>query len=98
MPAARGFKQEEETSSPAQGEKFSLARIANLIALHLIQGKSQTDQIILLHRAGFNNYEIALLIGTTKDTAKVTIYQQTKAKDKRKVNSKKTKRSADPVD
>lgn len=59
-------------------------RIANLIALQLVTGKPQPEQISLLSAAGYVPSEIARLIGTTPNTVSVTLSQRRKGKRKKK--------------
>jgi DNA-directed RNA polymerase specialized sigma24 family protein len=59
-------------------------RIANLLALLLVTGKPQPEQISLLSAAGYTSSEIAQLIGTTRNTVSVTLSQRRKGKRKRK--------------
>jgi hypothetical protein len=55
-------------------------KLVNLLALHLVVGKPQADQIDLLNRAGFRAGEIAALLDTTPNTVSVSLYQQKKDK------------------
>jgi DNA-binding CsgD family transcriptional regulator len=55
-----------------------LSRIANLLALLLVKGESQTDKILTLTAAGFSGAEIATLLATTPNTVAVTLYQSKK--------------------
>jgi DNA-directed RNA polymerase specialized sigma24 family protein len=59
-------------------------RIANLLALHLVTGKPQPEQISLLSAAGYSPSEIARLVGTTRNTVSVTLSQRRKGKRKSK--------------
>ena len=56
------------------------SKLLNLLALHLIDNKSQTDQVVLLSRAGFRASEIARLVGTTPNTVSVILYQEKKGR------------------
>ena len=62
-----------------------LDRLTNLVAIGLLGGKTQREQIRLLSKGGFPPREIAELIGTTPNTVRVELTAI------RKVN-KKTKR------
>ena len=62
-----------------------LDRLTNLVAIGLLGGKTQREQIRLLSKGGFPPREIAELIGTTPNTVRVELAAI------RKVN-KKTKR------
>jgi len=59
-------------------------RISNLLALLLVTGKPQPEQISLLNAAGYSSSEIARLIGTTPNTVSVTLSQSRRGKAKRK--------------
>lgn len=48
-------------------------RELKLIAFMAIRGLSQTDQIALLHKAGFTPKGIAEIIGTTSNTVRVAL-------------------------
>jgi DNA-directed RNA polymerase specialized sigma24 family protein len=50
-----------------------LEAIMRLAALQLIEGRPQPDQCLLLTRAGFQPKEIADLLGTTRNTVRVTL-------------------------
>ena len=62
-----------------------LDRLTNLVAIGLLGGKTQREQIRLLSKGGFPPREIAELVGTTPNTVRVELTAI------RKVN-KKTKR------
>jgi CRP-like cAMP-binding protein len=47
--------------------------VRRLLALSLIDGKKQRDQIALLATAGMDRHEIAELVGTTAGTVSVEI-------------------------
>lgn len=78
---ADGDQQGDSTGS-------ELALIGNLLALGLIQGKPQEDQIALLAAAGYPTGKIALMLETTRNTVSVTLSKRrsagkAKAKGKR---------------
>ena len=50
-----------------------LDRITRLVAVSLTSGKTQSQQCLLLQRAGFQPKEIAGLIGTSPNTVSVTL-------------------------
>ena len=58
-------------------------RIANLLALSLVTGKPQPEQISLLSAAGYTPSEIGRLIGTTPNTVSVTLSQLRSARTKK---------------
>jgi len=57
-------------------------RLTNLLALFLVKGMKQADQIDTLSRVGFKPAEVAALLGTTGNTVSVTLYQQKRARTK----------------
>lgn len=59
-------------------------RISNLLALLLITGKPQPEQISLLSAAGYSPSEIARLLDTTSNTVSVTLSQRRRGNSKRK--------------
>ena len=78
--------QNEDLSGKAlQGIVLEVSqRIANLLALSLVTGKPQPEQISLLNAAGYKASEIARLLGTTSNTVSVTLSQRRKGKSKKK--------------
>ena len=52
------------------------SKLVNLLALLLVQERTQTEQIALLGRAGFRSVEIADLLGTTRNTVSVELSVQ----------------------
>jgi AraC-like DNA-binding protein len=62
----------------------ALERISNLLALLLVAGKPQPEQISLLNAAGYSSSEVARLIDTTRNTVSVTLSQRRRGKAKRK--------------
>jgi len=76
----------EKLSPDSSPENATLVsqRIANLLALLLVTGKPQPEQISLLSAAGYTSGEIARLIGTTRNTVSVTLSQRRKGKRKKK--------------
>jgi DNA-binding CsgD family transcriptional regulator len=65
-------------TNPDLGKKLDL--LVRLIAVNLVNGKSQREQIRLLAIAGMGPKEIADLIGTTPNTANVALSGLRKAK------------------
>lgn len=72
------------TESASQSDSANL--IANLLALSLVEGKPQEEQIALLGAAGYPRAKIASLLRTTSNTVSVTLSKQ------RSAGKKKTKR------
>ena len=58
-----------------------IKKMNKLLALSILQGKTQTECIILLNKIGLAQKEIAELVGTTSATVNSTL---TKAKKKKK--------------
>lgn len=50
-----------------------LNTISRLLAVSIIDGKKQSDQIRLLSKAGLEPKEIADIIGTSSNTVRVTL-------------------------
>ena len=75
----------EQSSADSSADKsaFISERIANLLALLLVTGKPQPEQISLLSAAGYAPAEIARLVGTTANTVSVTLSQRRKRKTKK---------------
>jgi DNA-directed RNA polymerase specialized sigma24 family protein len=60
----------------AGGEKSSpQEKLARLLALYLVKGEKQAEQIRMLSCAGFTNTEIAELLGTTSNVVNVTLFR-----------------------
>jgi hypothetical protein len=55
------------------------------ILLHQMKQESQSNKIFSLRSAGFTNYEIADLLGTTAGVVAQTMYASKKGKSKKKV-------------
>jgi DNA-directed RNA polymerase specialized sigma24 family protein len=52
-----------------------LRKIANLLALRQIEGKTKGDQARLLNAAGFGNDEVARLVGITEGSVRAHVSQ-----------------------
>jgi CRP-like cAMP-binding protein len=59
--------------NPDQTVESELKVVRRLLALSLIDGKKQREQIELLTTAGMDRHEIAELVGTTANTVSVEI-------------------------
>lgn len=57
--------------------------MAALLALRLVDGKTQVEQVRLLSAAGYAPSEIARLVGTTPATVSQTLYTLRSAKTSR---------------
>jgi DNA-directed RNA polymerase specialized sigma24 family protein len=60
----------EQSKAELQSE---LKRISRLLAIALAVGKKQSEQVILLSKAGLEPKEIAELIGTSANTVSVLL-------------------------
>lgn len=56
-------------------EKGTTDRLTNLVALLLIKGEPQAEQIDTLLRAGYANAEIARLLGLTPNAVNVAAHR-----------------------
>lgn len=83
-------KSRDNTTDKDQRESGSseLTLIANLLALDLVEGKQQEEQIALLAAAGYPPGKIASLLETTPNTVSVTLSKRRSA-GKPKTKSKK---------
>ena len=70
----------EEDQAQPEGLTAFESKLINLLALQLVQERRQSDQISLLHRAGFQSVEIAALLGTTRNTVSVELSVQKREK------------------
>ncbi len=59
-----------------------MQKMNKLLVLSIMQGKTQTECILLLNRVGFGQSEIAAFIGTTANTVNSTIQKAKKKKIK----------------
>jgi DNA-binding NarL/FixJ family response regulator len=70
--ASQKRKAESTSDQPVPS---GLSRLTNLIALLLIKGEPQPDQVSALVRAGFSNTEIAGLLGMTPNAVNVAVHR-----------------------
>jgi len=61
------------TSDDMKHLQERLDKLVSLLALSVVAGKKQAEQVNLLWRAGFKPGEIASLVGTTSHTVSVTL-------------------------
>jgi len=76
-------KEARSDDSPSEDASFSanqVERITNLMALLLIKGEPQADQLRTLVSAGFSNTEIARLLGLTANAVNVALHRMRKSK------------------
>ena len=74
----------EITADESKNTTRCFVRISNLLALLLVTGKPQPEQISLLSAAGYTPSEIAQLVDTTRNTVSVTLSQRRKGKSKKR--------------
>lgn len=55
-----------------------LDRVAKLLAVLVLEGRTKTDAILRLTEVGLSPNEIADLLGTTSNTVRVTVHQARK--------------------
>jgi DNA-binding NarL/FixJ family response regulator len=72
------MRKQNQNSAP----ETELKLIRRLLALSLIEGKTNREQIALLAAAGMDRHEIAELVGTTAGTVSVEISNLKKRKSK----------------
>lgn len=65
------------------------SKLVNILALLLVQERTQGEQIDLLSRAGFRPAQIATLIGTTRNTVSVELSVRKRGKKSKKKAVKK---------
>jgi DNA-binding NarL/FixJ family response regulator len=63
----------EETGAALAQVSTRLSQIMRLLALSLVAGKKQREQIAVLSRAGLDRHEIAEILGTTPGTVSVEL-------------------------
>lgn len=74
----------KEEHNPTCGDiSTQLIRLTRLVALSVVEGKRQRDQIMILSRAGLDRHEIADILGTTPGTVSVELSILKKAKRKK---------------
>jgi transcriptional regulator len=71
--------------------------VIRLLALSLVEGRKQVDQISLLSSAGLRPKEIADLLGTTPNTVSVALSHQRRASQKRALASRSPNRGQEEV-
>ncbi len=71
----------EEGDEGAGGPAGFESKLVNVLALLLVNGRKQPEQIALLGRAGFRAGEIAVLLGTTRNTVSVQLSNQKRARE-----------------
>ena len=59
-----------------------IKKMNKLLVISILQGKTQSECILLLKRVGFGQTEIAELVGTTPNTVNSTIQKAKKKKSK----------------
>jgi DNA-directed RNA polymerase specialized sigma24 family protein len=72
-----------ETAAQSDSANSGVSLIANVLALSLVDGKPQEEQIALLGAAGYPPTKIASLLRTTSNTVRVTLSKQRSAGKKK---------------
>lgn len=79
--ANRREKRNDDSSGEVGGVRTEqVERVINLMALLLIKGEPQPDQLRTLVSAGFSNTEIARLLRLTPNAINVALYRMRKRK------------------
>ncbi len=71
----RSARKPAEASQPALGLEVAFNRIANLLALLLVRGESETQKALTLTAVGYSPAEIAQLLGKQANTVSVILYK-----------------------
>ena len=83
----------DKVEDSASGLTAFETKLVNLLALSLVQERTQSEQIALLNRAGFRPFEIAALLGTTSNTVRVQLSTQKHAKKRSEKRPAKRRRN-----
>ena len=77
MAARRRSRPGPPTDPPSGGgaTNTDFGRLTNLVALLLVKGDPQPDQIRTLAAAGFGNSEIASLLGLTRNAVAIALHR-----------------------
>lgn len=67
------------SSTPLDTLALEFRKVARLLALEAIDGKTKSEATVLLNIAGFDNAEIALLIGTSEGSVRAMLSQSRRA-------------------
>lgn len=62
------------------GFNKNIQLITNLVALLLVKGESQSEQIRMLTAAGYTSTQVALLLGLNSTTVRTTLHRLRAAK------------------
>jgi len=68
----------EQTEAPV-GLDVAFRRIANLLALSLVKGESETQKVQTMTAVGFSVQEVAQLLGKKPNTVSAILYAARKA-------------------
>jgi DNA-binding NarL/FixJ family response regulator len=69
----RTNQRNEGSGDAPTGEE--LGRLTNLVALLLVKGEPQPEQVSTLTRAGYPNKEIARLLGLTPNAVNIAVHR-----------------------
>ncbi len=74
MPRGSGKSRQGEAGGIA-GPDSAFQRIANLLALLLVKGESETDKVVSLTAVGYSAAEIGQLLGKRPNTVSAILYK-----------------------
>lgn len=75
MPSGRGKKGIGQQAGSVPDAESAFHRIANLLALLLVKGESETDKVVSLTAAGYSAAEIGQLLGKRPNTVSAILYK-----------------------
>jgi DNA-directed RNA polymerase specialized sigma24 family protein len=78
----RNRRGDAASAEPSANLEQSFARIANLLALLLVKGESESEKVVTLSSVGFSAQEIGRLLNKLPNTVSVILYQAKKQKRK----------------
>jgi len=73
--AARKTNRPSTAADTVTAKDADLERLTNLVALLLVKGEPQADQIRTLAPAGYGNSEIASLLGLTSNAVNIALHR-----------------------
>ena len=68
-----------DQAAPTVGLEAAFRRLANLLALALVKGESETGKVLTMTAAGYSTAEIAQLLNKRPNTVSAILYQAKKA-------------------
>jgi DNA-binding NarL/FixJ family response regulator len=73
--AARRRSRHKTAAEPITPRDVGLERLTNLVALLVVKGEPQPEQLRILAAAGYGNSEIATLLGLTPNAVNVALHR-----------------------